>query len=110
MGFRSKRAAAGLGPSGLSNLFHGGFRFQRRDREASALERLMEGLEAQVAELTAKLNEAEAPRKRLEKENNVRITTASPLPHLYRCFVITVSAPHFSQLYGVDSPRECVTV
>ena len=48
-------------------------RYSRRDREASALERRVEGLEAQVADLTAKLNEAEAPRKRLEKENSVRL-------------------------------------
>ena len=51
-------------------------RFNRRDREASAMERRIEGLEAQVADLTGKLAEAEAPRKRLEKENSVRIRTS----------------------------------
>lgn len=44
-------------------------KFGRRDREASAYQHRVETLEAQVAELTAKLNDADAPRKRLEKEN-----------------------------------------
>ena len=64
-------------------------RFQRRDREASALERRVEGLEVQVAELTAKLNEAEAPRKRLEKENSVRIMIAKLLTLFSHLLVIT---------------------
>ena len=50
------------------------FRYNRRDREANAAERRLEGLELQVAELTARLNEVEAPRKRLEKENAVSNT------------------------------------
>ncbi|KAL8624877.1 hypothetical protein ACOMHN_016173 [Nucella lapillus] len=44
-------------------------KFERRDRDATAAERHVETLETQHAELTAKLNEAEGPRKRLEKEN-----------------------------------------
>ncbi|XP_076443906.1 lamin-B1.S-like [Babylonia areolata] len=44
-------------------------KFTRRDREASAYQHRVESLETQVAELTAKLNDADAPRKRLEKEN-----------------------------------------
>lgn len=44
-------------------------KYNRRDREAAAAERHLSSLEAQVAELTAKLNDADAPRKRLEKEN-----------------------------------------
>lgn len=55
----------------------------------------MEGLEAQVADLTAKLNEAEAPRKRLEKENSVRIATALPLPHLIFALLLLSVLPIF---------------
>lgn len=46
-------------------------RFNRRDRDATSYERRVESLETQVAELQAKLSEADAPRKRLEKENAV---------------------------------------
>eukprot|EP00745_Piridium_sociabile_P044901 TRINITY_DN9563_c0_g1_i1.p1 TRINITY_DN9563_c0_g1~~TRINITY_DN9563_c0_g1_i1.p1 ORF type:complete len:607 (-),score=172.55 TRINITY_DN9563_c0_g1_i1:775-2595(-) len=44
-------------------------RFTRRDREASAYQHRVETLEVQLAELNAKLNDADGPRKRLEKEN-----------------------------------------
>ncbi|KAK7116770.1 lamin Dm0-like [Littorina saxatilis] len=53
-------------------------KYNRRDRDATAMERRVEGLEAQVADLTGKLSEADAPRKRLEKENsNLRAEIAA---------------------------------
>ncbi|KAL8577274.1 hypothetical protein ACOMHN_062783 [Nucella lapillus] len=44
-------------------------RYGRRDREATTYLHRVETLETQVADLTAKLNDADGPRKRLEKEN-----------------------------------------
>lgn len=70
------------------------FRFSKRDRDATNYERRVEALEAQVAELQAKLNEVEAPRRRLEKENHVsvlviyRVLNVFILVHCLKCALI----------------------
>lgn len=65
----------------------------------------MEGLEAQVADLTAKLNEAEAPRKRLEKENSVRTATALPQPHRIFALLLLSVLPIFHSSKELTRPQ-----